>query len=102
MINNLLSIFEKSDYIKEVLELTTKLVNAVSLSSKERNVADILKRKMEEYNLDEVMIDDFGNVIGKIIGGCGKSVMFNGHIDCVDVGSMEDPYSGKKIGRAHV
>lgn len=64
---------------------------------------------MIELGFDEVWIDPYGSVIGKVIGtGEGQSVLFDGHIDTVDVNSPEkwqyDPFgaeiaNGKIYGR---
>lgn len=98
-----------NDQIKNIKELAasykdytannlSKLVKLKSLSTKEKAVAEELKRQMEEARFDEVRIDKLGNVIGRI--GNGKKILaFDGHIDTVDVGNMDnwesDPFSGE-------
>ncbi|MFP3589150.1 M20/M25/M40 family metallo-hydrolase, partial [Paraburkholderia sp. SIMBA_055] len=64
---------------------------------------------MQEMGYDEVWIDQYGSVIGKVSGaGTGPSVLFDGHIDTVPVNSPEkwtfDPFGatvadGKLYGR---
>lgn len=76
----------------------SKLVQTKSLSTKEKDVALLIKSMMEEANFDEVFIDGLGNVIGRI--GNGKKVIaIDGHIDTVDVGNINnwtfDPFSGE-------
>jgi len=76
----------------------SRLVQIKSLSTKEKEVAQLIKTLMEEANFDEVFIDGLGNVIGRI--GNGKKVIaIDGHIDTVDVGNLNnwsfDPFSGE-------
>lgn len=76
----------------------SKLVQTKSLSTKEKDVVELIKSMMEEANFDEVFIDGLGNVIGRI--GNGKKVIaIDGHIDTVDVGILDnwtfDPFSGE-------
>jgi putative selenium metabolism hydrolase len=76
----------------------SSLVQIKSLSTKEKEVAQLIKTLMEEANFDEIFIDGLGNVIGRI--GNGKKVIaIDGHIDTVDVGNLNnwsfDPFSGE-------
>jgi len=83
----------------------SNLVKIKSLSLQEKEVQLELKRQMEEAGFDEVWIDGLGNVIGRI--GNGKKVLaFDGHMDTVDFGNMENwdfhPLSGEiKDGFVH-
>ena len=93
------SIYESSKkYTNYTANNLSKLIRCKSLSTKERDVANELKRMMEEARFDEVRIDGLGNVIGRI--GNGKKVIaLDGHIDTVDLGNREnwsfDPLSGE-------
>jgi putative selenium metabolism hydrolase len=90
------------DYTAENL---AKLVKIKSLSQEEEEVQLELKRQMEEADFDEVFNDGLGNVIGRI--GNGKKILaFDGHMDTVDFGNMQnwdfDPLSGEiKDGYVH-
>lgn len=93
----------------ELLELSQQAIRIKSLSGEEQQVACLLQSKMQEMGYDEVWIDPYGSVIGKINGtGTGPSVLFDGHIDTVPVNSPEkwtfDPFGatvvdGKLYGR---
>jgi len=76
----------------------SKLVQTKSLSTKEKDVVELIKSMMEEANFDEVFIDGLGNVIGRI-GNGKKLIAIDGHIDTVDVGNLDnwtfDPFSGE-------
>lgn len=77
---------EYKDYTAENL---SKLVKIKSLSMEEGDVQAELKRQMEEAGFDEVFTDAIGNVIGRI--GSGKKIMaIDGHLDTVDIGSMNN------------
>ena len=57
-----------------------------SPSGQEKNIAEMLKERMKAYGFDEVTIDRFGSVLGRIRGKRpGKTILLDGHIDHVDV-----------------
>ena len=63
-----------------------KLVQTPSLPGQEGDVAQLIEAEMKLLGYDEVWVDEVGNVIGRIQGGDGPSLMFNGHMDQVDTG----------------
>lgn len=66
--------------------LCQRLVQAQSYSGQEGEVVQILKEVMTEVGFDEVYIDKYGNIIGKICGNRpGKKILFDGHVDTVPV-----------------
>lgn len=76
----------------------SRLIQAKSLSTKEKEVAELIKSMMEDANFDEVFIDGLGNVIGRI-GNGKKIIAIDGHIDVVDSGNINnwtfDPFAGE-------
>jgi succinyl-diaminopimelate desuccinylase len=82
-----------------------RLIQIPSLSGEEEEIAELVRREMEMLGYDEVWIDAVGNVIGKMCGGEGPSVMFNCHLDHVAPGDEKQwlfpPYSGE-IYKDHV
>lgn len=94
---------------KEVLDFCKKLIAARSCSGEEQEVAEELAQYMKNHFFDEVMVDKYGNVIGKIVGNRpGKRVLFDGHMDTVPAENPEawthDPFTpvvedGKLYGR---
>lgn len=73
---------------QEVLSLCKRLLSIQSYSGGEREVAEELKRYMLQKGFDEVTVDDYGNVVGRLIGKRpGYKVLFDGHIDTVPVGN---------------
>ncbi len=93
--NRILALAEEySDYTANNL---SKLVRIKSLSTEEGDVQAELKRQMDEAGFDEVFTDGIGNVIGRI--GSGKKILaYDGHLDTVDIGSINnwsfDPLGG--------
>lgn len=84
-----------------------ELVSIPSLSGKEEQVINRLKKEMEAIGFDEILIDGIGNIIGRIGNGPAK-IAFDAHIDTVDVGNRQlwqfDPFDahvkdGKVWGR---
>ena len=53
---------------EEVVELCKKIVSRRSYSGEENGVAEELKAYMEANGFDQVYIDKYGNIIGKIKG----------------------------------
>lgn len=75
------------------------LVQTPSLSTQEGEVAALVAEEMRTVGFDEVRVDRMGNVIGRIGPGRGKKLLFNAHMDTVDIGDAEtwsrDPYGGE-------
>ncbi len=75
---------EKKD--EQLIEFCREAVRAQSYSGHEDKAAQVMKRHMEDYGFDEVVIDKYGSVIGTINGNRpGITVLMDGHIDTVDV-----------------
>ena len=77
-----------------------RLIQTRSLPGEEGDAARLVRSEMESLGYDETWIDEVGNVVGVIRGaGGGRSVMFNTHLDHVDVGDVSGwpfpPYEGK-------
>ena len=96
----------------EIILFTQELVQTPSLSGQEKDVATLVKKKMLELNFDQVYMDKYGNVIGKVIGEKtstnSKRVLFDGHMDIVSTGELSkwqhDPFAaeiekGRMYGR---
>ncbi len=81
------------------------MIKVKSLSLQEKEVCEKIKVMMEKAGFDEVKIDGLGNVIGRI-GNGSRIIAFDGHIDTVDLGNLEnwdfDPLGGEiKDGFVH-
>jgi putative selenium metabolism hydrolase len=85
---------------KELIEFTQSLIRVKSLSGQEREVIELIEKKMKALGYDEVTIDSMGNVIGRI-GDGEKSILFDSHVDTVDVNDAGEwdipPFSGKIV-----
>ncbi len=91
----------------DFLTFLSDIVSIPSYSGEEKEVVDRIKREMENAGFDEVFVDDFGNVIGRI-GNGEKVIAIDGHIDVVGPGDLSlwefDPFKpflkdGKLFGR---
>ncbi len=80
---------------------TSELVQTSSVSSNEKDAAELVEKKMLELGYDKVIKDEFGNVFGILYGYESKpALLLNSHLDTVqpDETSPEwegNPYSGK-------
>ena len=93
----------------DVVELCRKMIRQPSLSGHEEGMANLVRETMNVLGYDEVNTDKYGNVVGRIsFKRLGKRILFEGHMDHVDVGDLSkwtvDPYGatvrdGKIFGR---
>ena len=65
---------------------TRRLVRTPSLSGQEGDVAALVQAEMRRLEFDAVTADAVGNVVGRVRGGEGRTVMLLSHLDQVDVG----------------
>src|SRR3954465_13432430 len=77
-----------------------RLIQTPSLPGEEGDAARLVRSEMQALGYDDTWIDEGGNVVGVIRGtGGGGSLMFNTHLDHVDVGDVSGwqfpPYEGK-------
>ena len=89
-----------SNYPK-VVNYCIELVRTPSLSGSEGDVAKLIKEFLSAEGIDEVFIDDVGNVIGVLRGRDDFTVVFEGHMDHVPPGNLNlwkyPPYEAKII-----
>lgn len=80
--------------LNECIPFLQRLIQTPSLPGEEEAIALLVKSEMEKLRYDDVYIDEAGNVIGYIKGqGYAPAIMFNTHLDHVDVGRHENwPY----------
>lgn len=85
----------------KIIDFLRRIIAIPSTSAKEKEVVAEIKKEMEKLNYDKVWIDAAGNIIGQI--GTGKTkIVFDSHIDTVDIGDIKswkyDPFKGKFEG----
>ena len=88
-------------HAQQLLAFTQRLVQTPSLPGHEEGVARLVEQEMHQLGYDEVTVDPAGNVVGRIRGNSGPSLMFNAHMDHVDPGDLSGwlhpPYGGEII-----
>ena len=70
----------------DLIAFAQSLVQTPSLPGQEGEAAELVRREMLALDYDRVWIDEVGNVLGRVAGGDGPSLLFNGHLDHVDAG----------------
>jgi succinyl-diaminopimelate desuccinylase len=85
---------------KALVGFAQRLIQTRSLPGDEGDAARLVRSEMQSLGYDDTWIDEVGNVVGVIRGtGGGRSLMFNTHLDHVDVGDVSGwqfpPYEGK-------
>ena len=75
-----------------------ELVRIPSLSTHEEAAAARLATEMQRAGFTDVWTDRVGTVVGRVGTGQGPTLLFNGHLDVVDVGDLarwrHPPYDG--------
>lgn len=84
-------------YERDMIKFLRDLIKIPGESANEGEVAKRIESEMKHLNYDNVYIDDMGNIHG-VIGNGKHLIAYDGHIDTVGVGNMEnwtfDPYGG--------
>ena len=86
--------------IDPCVDFLQRLIRTESLPSREQDIAALVQSEMEELGYSEVHMDEAGNVLGKVPGrGEAPPMMFNTHLDHVDVGEHDawphPPFGGE-------
>src|SRR4051794_15657923 len=84
---------EAQDLREPMTEFAQRLIQTPSLPGQEGDVAALVNAEMQALGYDEVRVDEAGNVIGRVRATSTptderprRSIMFNTHMDQVDVG----------------
>lgn len=88
---------------QEVIGLCRAMIRAQSYSGNEKEAGEVLAGYFRDHGYDEVIVDDYGNVIGHIKGNHpGPKVLFDGHMDTVPVTNEAEwefpPFEGTESG----
>jgi len=76
---------------EELIKFCRELVRIPSYPGEEKEAVVLIQRWMKSLGFDEIHIDAFGSILGKINGtGGGKTVLLDGHVDTVGIGSRQD------------
>jgi putative selenium metabolism hydrolase len=71
---------------QQVIGLCQALIQEQSYSGQEEGVVNRMKQAFHELGYDEVIVDAYGNILGRIKGSRpGKVILLDGHIDTVPV-----------------
>ena len=84
----------------DLLAFTQELVRIQSYTGQEEQAARCLAARMSALGFDEVRIDRYGNVLGRV-GSGGRSILFDSHTDTVAVTDGDEwqhpPFSGEVV-----
>jgi putative selenium metabolism hydrolase len=87
------------DIQKDVIEFTQEMIKIPSFTGEEGKLADIILKKLKEFDVDEAFIDEIGNVVGVIHGQeKGNNILLNGHLDVVPAGDIDNWYPYDPFG----
>ena len=82
----------------QVVDLCQRLVRIEGRSGLEAPVADLVEATMQQLGYDRVERDELGSVVGTVTGdGSGRSVLFDAHMDTVELGDP-DGWSHEPLG----
>ena len=85
-----------------VIALCQELIQRQSYSGDENGVVERMKQAFEALTFDEVFVDGYGSILGRIKGNrSGKALLLDGHIDIVPVPDeskwTHKPFSGEAV-----
>ncbi len=85
---------------EEAVDFFSDLIRIPSPSGGEEKVVAAIERRMHQLGFDEVLVDPFGNILGRI--GHGKRVIaYDAHVDTVGVGNRSlwnsDPFGAEIV-----
>jgi len=89
-----------AEFKPATLDLAQRIIRCPSLTGEEKEVSEILLQELNTIGYDEAFRDSWGNIVGIVRGTeDGPTIMYNGHMDHVDVGAASEwlgyaPYSG--------
>ncbi|MDO9508939.1 MAG: YgeY family selenium metabolism-linked hydrolase [Thermovirgaceae bacterium] len=92
-----------SENRKDILvSLCREMIRIPSPSGGEARVAELIEKTMKKSGFDEVAVDRYGNVVGRIVlGRGGRKILLEGHMDHVDVSDpsrwTRDPFGGDLV-----
>ena len=86
----------------ELIGFCREMIRIPSPSGREARVAELIERTMMQSGFDDVSVDRYGNVVGRIVlGKGGRKILLEGHMDHVDVSDptrwTQDPFGGELI-----
>ena len=96
----------ESDLQKEVIQFAQDLVRIKSYSGQEELIIRFVEQRMKALGYEEVIIDSMGNLLGRM-GSGGKSILFDSHVDTVEVNDEQEwefpPFSGEIVdGKVYI
>ena len=72
------------------VDFIQRLIRTESLPGNESTIAELMRAEMESLGYADVHLDEAGNVLGRVRGaGVAPPMMFNTHLDHVDVGEYD-------------
>lgn len=82
----------------QLTTLLSRLIRTRSISSKEEQVAQLLMEELRAIGLQDVRVDRIGNVVARMGSAAQPRLLYNGHMDTVDVTNYSawevDPWKG--------
>jgi putative selenium metabolism hydrolase len=84
----------------DVIAFSQELIRIKSYTHGEEKIVRFISEKMKSLGYDDVLLDDFGNVVGRI-GNGDTTILFDSHCDTVEVNDPDewtaDPFGGNII-----
>jgi putative selenium metabolism hydrolase len=89
----------------ELVQFAQDLIRIKSYSGQEEPVIRFIEQRLKSLGYEEIIVDSMGNLLGRI-GSGGKSILFDSHVDTVEVNDEKEwnipPFSGEIVdGRLH-
>ncbi len=86
-----------ASFEEDLLHFAQDIVKIPSYSGHEKNVVERIQKEMQNLGYDDTLIDKSGSIVG-VLGNGPKKVLFDSHIDTVEVTNPDewtvDPFGG--------
>ena len=84
----------------DLIDFTQRLIRVESYTGKEIETSRLVKEEMLKLGYDDVIIDKYGSVLGKL-GSGDKHILYDGHIDVVEASDKDEwlypPFEAKIV-----
>lgn len=92
----------QQEKVQELIQLCQQLVQTPSYSGQEKAVIEVIRQMFQQYRYDEMIIDEYGSIVGKIQGKfSGPKILLDAHVDTVEVSNPSkwkyDPFGAQFI-----
>lgn len=85
------------EYQDEIIKFLQEIISIKSYTSQEEEVAQCIKKKMQDLSYDSIIETEYGDIVG-VLGNGDRAILFDSHMDTVIVNDADkwahNPFGG--------